>query len=143
MKLIHKEGTTMFARSRYLLTCAVAACVILVFETTAKLAPPLPSRSVHDSSAGLPISVVIWTDHGRYAPRDSLQLSASLKNSSDSTVYVDRRMFWTGFGGGLKLEIKDDQGYPLPARPLSDAIMPPPKEDDTTILVRLDEGFFY
>src|SRR5437870_9055334 len=52
-------------------------------------------------------------------------------------------MFWGGYGGGLKLEISDEHGKPVPARILSDAIMPPPKEGDPSILIRLDEGFFY
>lgn len=43
----------------------------------------------------------------------------------------------------MKLEISDEQGKPVPAHVLSDAIMPPPKERDTSILIRLDEGFFY
>lgn len=89
------------------------------------------------------LSVIIWTDHLKYSRQDSVKLNASLQNSGDAPVYIDRRMFWTGLGGGLKLEIKDEQGKPLPARVLSDAIMPPPKEGDTSILIRLDEGFFY
>jgi hypothetical protein len=52
-------------------------------------------------------------------------------------------MFWTGFGAGLKLEISDEQGKPVPARVLSDAIMPPPMKGDASVLIRLDEGFFY
>jgi hypothetical protein len=52
-------------------------------------------------------------------------------------------MFWTGFGGGLQLDIVDDTGRHLPARFLSDAIVPPPMEGDASILVRLDGGFFY
>ena len=72
-----------------------------------------------------------------------MKVSAALQNNSDKQVYVDRRMFWTGFGGGLKLEIKDEQGKSLPASALSDAIMPPPKEGDTSILIPLDEGFLY
>jgi hypothetical protein len=72
-----------------------------------------------------------------------VKVNAALQNNSDKPVYVDRRMFWTGFGGGLKLEIRDEQGKSLPARALSDAIMPPPKEGDASILIPLDEGFLY
>jgi len=63
------------------------------------------------------------------------------KTTGDKRVYVDRRMFWTGIGGGLALEIRDAQGNRLPSRPLSDALMPPPKEGDTSILVPLDSMF--
>jgi hypothetical protein len=52
-------------------------------------------------------------------------------------------MFWGGFGGGLKMEIKDEQGGAIPARFLNDALMPPPRQGDLSILVRLDKGFFY
>jgi hypothetical protein len=87
--------------------------------------------------------LVVWTDQGKYSSGNSVKVNAALQNNGDKPVYVDRRMFWTGFGGGLKLEIRDEQGKSLPARALSDAIMPPPKEGDTSILVPLDEGFLY
>jgi hypothetical protein len=87
--------------------------------------------------------VVIRTDHEKYSLGDSVKLDVSLQNTGDAPTYVDRRMFWGGFGGGLKLEISDEQGKPVPARILNDAIMPPPKEGDTSILIRLDTGFFY
>jgi hypothetical protein len=116
---------------------------ILLFQIGGNMALSQDSQRPVTSSAGQPVSVVIWTDHGRYLPSDSVKLNASLQNTGDAPVYVDRRMFWTGFGGSLKLEIRDEQGKSLPARALSDAIMPPPKEGDTSILVRLDQGFFY
>ncbi len=79
-------------------------------------------------------------DHVKYSLSESVKLNASLQNTGDAPTYVDRR---TGLGGGLKLEISDERGKHIPARVLSDAIMPPPKEEDTSILIRLDEGFFY
>jgi hypothetical protein len=120
-----------------------AISVILLFQIGGKVALSQDSQRPENSSASQPISVVIWTDHGKYLRGDSVKLNAALQNTGDASVYVDRRMFWTGFGGGLKLEIRDEQGKSLPARALSDAIMPPPKEGDTSILVRLDQGFFY
>jgi hypothetical protein len=87
--------------------------------------------------------VFIRTDHEKYSTSDTVKLDVSLQNTSDATVYVDRRMFWGGFAGGLKLEISDEQGKPVPSHVLHDAMMPPPKEGDTSILVRLDSGFFY
>jgi hypothetical protein len=101
----------------------------------------VPQRA-ESSSLGL-INVIIWTDQGKYTLGDSVRVNVALQNTSDATTYLDRRMFWTGFGGGLKLVISDEQGNALPARVLSDAIMPPPKEADTSILIRLDPGFFY
>jgi len=92
------------------------------------MAPSQAPRPAETSREGQPISVVVWTDHAKYSPPDSVKLDVSLHNTGDAPVYVDRRMFWTGLGGGLKLEISDEQGKPVPARVLSDAIMPPPKE---------------
>jgi hypothetical protein len=69
-----------------------------------------------------PVDVVIWTDHATYSLKDSVKISASLQNIGDSKVYVDRRMFWTGFTGGLKLMISDEHGNFLPARLFSDAL---------------------
>jgi hypothetical protein len=87
--------------------------------------------------------VVVRTDREKYSTSDSVKLDVSLRNTSDTTIYVDRRMFWGGFAGGLKLEIGDEQGKPVPSNARLDALMPPPKEGDTSILVRLDSGFFY
>lgn len=95
------------------------------------------------SSAGQPINVLIRTDREKYSTGDTVKVEVSLQNTSDATVYVDRRMFWGGFAGGLKLEVSDEQGKPVPSPVLHDAMMPPPKEGDTSILVRLDSGFFY
>ena len=101
------------------------------------------SQRAEASSVAGPIKVVVWTDRGKYSLHESVKLSVSLQNTGDTPIYVDRRMFWTGYGGGLKLEISNEEGKPLPARALSDGIMPPPKDGDTSILLRLDEGFFY
>jgi hypothetical protein len=129
--------------ARFFRVYPLAIFSILLFQIGGKMALSQDSQRAETSSAGQPISVVIWTDHGKYLLGDSVKLNASLQNTGDAPVYVDRRMFWTGFGGSLKLEISDEQGKPIPARVLSDAIMPPPKEGDTSILIRLDEGFFY
>jgi hypothetical protein len=133
----------MLAFSRFFRIYLLAISVILMSQTGGKMAQSQVSQRANATSVGHPISVVVWTDHGKYLRGDSMRLKASLQNTGDAPVYVDRRMFWTGFGGGLKLEITDEQGKSLPVRALSDAIMPPPKEGDTSILVRLDEGFFY
>jgi len=133
----------MLIVARFFRVYPLAIFSILLFQIGGKMALSQDSQRAETSSAGQPISVVIWTDHGKYLLGDSVKLNASLQNTGDAPVYVDRRMFWTGFGGGLKLEIRDKQGKSLPARALSDAIIPPPKEGDTSILVRLDQGFFY
>jgi hypothetical protein len=52
-------------------------------------------------------------------------------------------MFWTGFGGGLSLELRNAKGNLIPIHLLSDSIMLPPSESDSYILVPLEEGFFY
>jgi hypothetical protein len=89
------------------------------------------------------IDLIVRTDHMRYSREDSIQISASLRNEGNAPIYIDRRMFWTGVGGGLGLEILDDHGKHLPARVLSDAMMPPLNQGDASILIRLDEEFFY
>jgi hypothetical protein len=71
-------------------------------------------------------------------------VNAALQNEGDETLYIDRRIFWGGLGGGLKLGIMDEHGKDLPARlALSDAPMPPPKEGDTSFLIRLEPGYLY
>jgi hypothetical protein len=121
----------------------LAIFAIFLFQIGVKMAPSQVSQQMQTSSAAQPVSLVVWTDQGRYSLGNSVKVNAALQNNSDKPVYVDRRMFWTGFGGGLKLEIRDEQGKSLPVRALSDAIMPPPKEGDTSILIPLDEGFLY
>jgi hypothetical protein len=120
----------------------LAILAIFLFQIGVTMAPSQVSQRSETSSAQ-PVSLVVWTDQGKYSLGNSVKVNAALQNNSDKPVYVDRRMFWTGFGGGLKLEIRDEQGKSLPARALSDAIMPPPKEGDTSILIPLDEGFLY
>jgi hypothetical protein len=120
----------------------LAFSAILVFQVGVKMAPSQVSQQA-TPSAHQPINVLIRTDREKYSTGDTVKLDVSLQNTSDATVYVDRRMFWGGFAGGLKLEISDDQGKPVPSHVLHDAMMPPPKEGDTSILVRLDSGFFY
>jgi hypothetical protein len=90
-----------------------------------------------------PITVVAGTDRDRYSAGDSVKLSVSLENTSNATVYVDSRMFWGGRTGGLKVEVNDERGEPVPDKMLGDLPMPPPKEGDLSILIRLDSGFFY
>jgi hypothetical protein len=94
------------------------------------------SKSIHN------LRVVINVDRDRYALHDAIELSVALRNEGDAPVYVDRRMFW-GYGGGLLLEIRDQQGKPVPSKMRDDAIMPPPPEGDTSVLNKVDEGFFY
>jgi hypothetical protein len=133
----------MLVFSRRVRIYLLAIFAIFLSQIGVKMAPSQISQRAETSSEGQLVSVVIWTDHAKCSLQDSVKLNASLQNIGDAPVYVDRRMFWTGLGGGLKLEINDEQGKPVPARVLSDAIMPPPKEGDTSILIRLDEGFFY
>lgn len=101
-----------------------------------------------DSSQKVPdmahaVKVIVRTDHDRYSRKDPIQISASLHNTGEQPIYIDRRMFWTGLGGGLELEITDEQGKHMPSRPFSDGLAPPPVQSDPSILVRLDQGFFY
>jgi hypothetical protein len=133
----------MLVFSRLFKIHLLAISAVLFFLLGGKVAPPKVSEPLETHRTRQSVSMVIWTDHAKYSLRDAVKLNASLQNTGDALVYVDRRMFWTGYGGGLKLEISDEKGKPVPARLLSDALMPPPREGDTSILVPLDEGFFY
>jgi hypothetical protein len=115
---------------------------VLLFPPGGKMVPSRVPKPLETSNARS-ISLVIRTDHDEYSLRDAVKLNASLQNTGDTRVYVDRRMFWTGYAGGLLLEIKDEKGNPVPARLLSDALMPPPREKDASILIPLDQGYFY
>ena len=103
----------------------------------------LSQTAVQRDAMSSSIEVIAHTDRAKYSIADSIKISASLENRGSAPVYIDRRMFWTGLSGGLKLDIVDEHGKHLPARFLSDAMMPPPHEGDLSILVRLDSGFFY
>jgi hypothetical protein len=98
--------------------------------------------SQKEFAAAHSVKLIIRTDRERYSWHDTIELSVALRNDGDSPVYVDTRMFW-GYGGGLQLEIRDQQGKYVPPKMRDDAIMPPPAEGDTTILNRLDQAFFY
>jgi len=134
----------MFALSRFpMWICAFVLFSIFLVATGAKIASSQVSQRSETPEPGKHLRMVINTDHEKYSLNGSLKLNALLENSGDSTVYVDRRMFWTGLSGGLKLVISDERGNFLPAQPLSDALIPPPVEGDTSILVPLDRGFLY
>jgi hypothetical protein len=133
----------MIVVSRSCRSKLLSISAIFLYLIGGKMAPSQVSHQVEPSRGGQAIGVVIRTDRGKYSLGDSVRLDVSLQNTGDAPLYVDRRMFWGGFGGGLKLEISDEQGKAVPLRILNDAIMPPPREGDTSILVRLDKGFFY
>jgi len=132
----------MLGFMKYSRRCMATVFAILLLQIGSEMSSSQISRA-GTSIENQPISVVIWTDRGKYTQRDTVRVNVSLLNTSDSSVYVDRRMFWGGVGGGLQLVINDDKGKPVPSRVFADALMPPPKEGDTSILVRLEEGFFY
>jgi hypothetical protein len=100
---------------------------IFLFQIGVKMAPSQVPQQAESSSVAQPISVLIRTDREKYSTGDTVKLDVSLQNTSDATVYVDRRMFWGGFAGSRKLEISDEQGKPVPSHVLHDAMMPPPK----------------
>jgi len=95
------------------------------------------------SKAVRSLRLVISTERKKYSLQDSVELDVALRNVGDASVYIDRRMEWGGYGAGLKLDIRDEQGRNVPDSLLNDAIMPPPAKDDPWPLVRLDEGRLY
>lgn len=121
-------------------TCLLALFSLLV---TMNGVGVLLSQTAVQRNAMNSIEVIAQTDRVKYSIADTIKISASLQNRGSAPVYIDRRMFWTGLSGGLKLDIVDEHGKHLPARFLSDAMMPPPREGDSSILIRLDSGFFY
>jgi hypothetical protein len=73
------------------------------------------SQGAETPSAAQPISVVIRTDHEKYSLADTVKLDVSLQNTSDATVYVDRRIFCCGIGRRLAHPLG------LPYRPPTEA----------------------
>lgn len=116
---------------------------IFLFQIGAKMTPSQVLQRAETSSAGHPVSVIIRTDHKTYSLADIVKLDVSLQNTGDATIYVDRRIFCCGLGSGLELQVRDEQNKRVPLRVLTEEIMPPPREGDTSILIRLDQGFFY
>jgi hypothetical protein len=129
--------------SRIVRIYSIAISAIFLFPIGVKMKSSQVSQRTETSSAAQRIKVTTWTDRGKYSLGDTVRINVSLQNTGSEEVYIDRRMFWTGLSGGLKLEIDDENGNALPAQGLSDAMMPPPNIEDTSILIRLDEGFFY
>jgi hypothetical protein len=125
--------------------CTLATISIFLMSTSATVTRPEVVQQAETSTSALvqPITLIVRTDFRSYSMADTLKLDVSLKNTVGPTVYVDRRMFWGGFACGLKLVVTDDRGKPVPAGMLSDALMPPPNQNDGSILIRLDRGFFY
>jgi hypothetical protein len=133
----------MLVFSRVVRIYSIAISTIFLFPIGVKMESSQVSQRAETSRAAQRIKVITWTDRGKYSLSDTARINVSLQNTGSEAVYIDRRMFWTGLSGGLKLEIDDENGNALPARLMSDAMMPPPDIEDTSILIRLDEGFFY
>ncbi|HTT99292.1 MAG TPA: hypothetical protein VMF58_14690 [Rhizomicrobium sp.] len=121
-------------------TALLAAIAILLGEGHSYAAPEISARN---NDLDNPIIVVVHADRAQYSLADNIEISVSLLNTGKSVIYVDRRMFWTGLSGSLALCFADEHGTRIPARAMSDAMMPPPPENDPSILVRLEPGFFY
>jgi hypothetical protein len=133
----------MLGFSRFVRIFSIAITAIFLFPIGVKMKSSQVSQQTETSSAAQRIKVTTWTDRGKYSLGDSVRINVSLENTGSEEVYIDRRMFWTGLSGGLKLEIDDENGNALDAQVLSDAMLPAPNPEDKSILIRLDEGFFY
>ncbi len=121
----------------------ICVFAIVLFQASDKAASPQVSQQDATPNPARAIKVTVCTDHESYSLSDTVRLNALLENTGALRVYVDRRMFWTGLSGGLKLEISDEKGNFLPAELSSDAMMPPPVQGDTSILIPLESGFLY
>ena len=133
----------MLVISRFLWIYSIAVFTIILFPIGAKMESSHVSQRAEPSSAAKSVSLIVWTDRGKYSLGDGVKVNAALQNNGGEPVYVDRRMFFTGYGGGLELDMKDEKGEPITARPYSHAILPQPRPDDLSVLVRLDDGYFY
>jgi hypothetical protein len=133
----------MFLLWNFVRIYALILPAILLFQVADKTAPYRISQQAEASSAGRHVSLVIWTDRAKYSLRDGIKVNGALQNDGDEPWYVDRRISLGNAIGGLELEIRDEQGKILPARFMSDMIMPPPREGDTSFLIRLEPGFLY
>ena len=133
----------MIVSSSALRICAFIVFTLSFTRMCCGVQPSAIEKRETNSAMNHSISLVVRTERRTYPMESHVEISVSLQNNGDKPVYIDRRMYWTGFGGGLELDISDADGKHLAARPLSDALMPPPEEGDESILVRLDSGFFY
>lgn len=99
--------------------------------------------SPEDINVWRQIGVRIATDKTSYGLVETITLTFLLRNEGSEDVYVDSRMFWTGLSGALQLQIEDERGNRVGRCGGSDAMLPPPEDDDPALLVRLAEGAFY
>jgi len=120
--------------------CVVA---IFLFQTADNAASTQVSQPKNTPNPAQAIKVTICTDQGKYSLKDDVRVNVLLENAGEEAIYVDRRMFCCGIGTGLGLEVHDERGKNVPLPHLREELMPPPPEGDTSILVRLDSGFFY
>lgn len=128
---------------RFLRICPLMFWPVLLFQLHVGVSADEETQRTGPPDRAQSVIAVIRTDRQTYSLADTVKLEFSLQNTGDKTVYVDRRMFWGGLAGGLKLVMSDQRGNPVPPPMLMDALMPPPKEGDTSILIPLGAGFSY
>jgi hypothetical protein len=133
----------MFLLSSFFRICPLIFLALLFFQVGDKTAAFRVSPHAQAASGVPQISLVIWTDRAKYSLRDGIKVGGALQNDGNAPAYIDRRISWSPAAGSLELEIRDERGKILPARFLSDVLMPPPKEGDTSIFIRLEPGFLY
>jgi hypothetical protein len=137
--LISKRSV-MLLFVRFFRICAFA---IFLFQTGDNAASTRVAQQKATPRPARAIKVTVCTDHGKYSLNDDVRVNVLLENAGEETIYVDRRMFCCGIGTGLGLDVRDEQGKDVPLPHLQEELMPPPPSEDTSILVRLDAGFFY
>lgn len=133
----------MFLLSSFVRIYPLILPALLLFQVGGETAPSRVSQQAETTSGAPQVSLVIWTDRAQYSLRDGIQVNGALQNDGNAPAYVDRRIHWTPAPGNLELEIRDERGKILPAPFLSDVLMPPPKEGDTSIFIRIEPGFLY
>jgi hypothetical protein len=133
----------MFLLSRFVRIYTLVLSAVLMFQVGGETAPYRVSQQAEPAEGVPKVSLIIWTDRAQYSLHEEMKINAALRNNGNAAGYVDRRLHWGGLAGGFKLEIRNEQGKALPASLESDAPMPPPKEGDTSILIKLEPGFLY
>lgn len=133
----------MLAFSHFLRAYPFIVGAIAAFQAAVAMSLEKALQRPALSGAAQRVTAVIRTDRDAYSLTDTVKLDFRLQNTGHERVYIDRRMFWGGLAGGLKLIIAERAGKPVPSPGLNDALMPPPKEGDSFILIPLDPGFSY
>jgi len=85
-------------------------------------------------------SVFLHIDRTSYPLNGSMVIDAGIINGGSNPIYVYGWISW-GYGGGLIIRIRDDNGKELAPVLRDDTMLPPPrKNDNANMFVKLKDG---